>query len=284
MENDFEVPRQADRFSAYVQEQIGWYVYLLRDPRDDEVFYIGKGKGNRVFAHAQAALSLEDNDEADLKLGRIREIHRAGLRVQTEIIRHRISSELVAYAVEAAVIDTFRALRRPLANAVLGHRHELHGWASTDTVASIYDAQPLPEISEPFVVLKIPNLWTPAMSSTELFGATRGWWRVGARVLGAQYALAVNRGVVRAVYRIEYWRERVAGDRDYAPDDNGRRLGFWGQEAGEASAWLGRSIKHLPQPAGSPVVYVNLPAQLVPAVPLYRGAEAELKAAEEAVQ
>lgn len=37
--------------SPYVAEQLGWYVYLLRDPRDAEVFYVGKGRGNRVFAH-----------------------------------------------------------------------------------------------------------------------------------------------------------------------------------------------------------------------------------------
>ncbi len=42
-------------FSPYVSEQLQSYVYVLRDPRDDVVFYVGKGVGNRVFAHTQAA-------------------------------------------------------------------------------------------------------------------------------------------------------------------------------------------------------------------------------------
>ena len=28
-----------------------WYVYFLIDPRDNQIFYIGKGTGNRMFKH-----------------------------------------------------------------------------------------------------------------------------------------------------------------------------------------------------------------------------------------
>ncbi len=31
-----------------------YYVYCLVDPRNNQTFYIGKGKGNRIFAHRQA--------------------------------------------------------------------------------------------------------------------------------------------------------------------------------------------------------------------------------------
>lgn len=35
-------------------EKHPYYVYCLVDPRNNQTFYIGKGKGNRIFAHRQA--------------------------------------------------------------------------------------------------------------------------------------------------------------------------------------------------------------------------------------
>lgn len=272
-----------DGFSPFVQEQIGWYVYLLRDPRDGSVFYVGKGKGNRVFNHAHAALRDDDEPAAQsLKLDRIRDIHAAGLGVRSEILRHHIATEPQAYTVEAAVIDTFRAIGIPLTNVVLGHRHALYGWASTGTVASIYDAPPLPEVDEPIVLLKIPQLWTPAMSDRDLFEATRGWWTVGTRALGARYALAISKGVTRAAYRIEYWRERVPGDRDYSAEDQGRRLGFWGSAAPQLGHLVNKNIDRVPQPSGGSFIYLNVDPRAQPLVPLYRADQARRMAEEEA--
>lgn len=50
------------KFSDFTAEQLGSYVYRLRDPRDHETFYVGKGKGNRVFAHLDGKLE-KDQDE-----------------------------------------------------------------------------------------------------------------------------------------------------------------------------------------------------------------------------
>jgi hypothetical protein len=49
----------------------GIYVYLYSDPDSNEVFYVGKGKGNRAFAH------LSDTSETD-KATRIRDIRLRG--------------------------------------------------------------------------------------------------------------------------------------------------------------------------------------------------------------
>lgn len=39
------------QFSQAVCEKIGYYVYILKDLRTAEIFYIGKGVSNRVFQH-----------------------------------------------------------------------------------------------------------------------------------------------------------------------------------------------------------------------------------------
>ena len=43
-------------FKQSVKEALAYYVYALVDPRDHKIFYIGKGKNNRVFQHAAATI------------------------------------------------------------------------------------------------------------------------------------------------------------------------------------------------------------------------------------
>ncbi len=67
-------PRGTSRDKCY-------YVYELSDPRDGDVFYVGKGKGERLHAHARMALKGEvDNPE---KFAKCRDIILSGFRVKT---------------------------------------------------------------------------------------------------------------------------------------------------------------------------------------------------------
>ena len=43
-------------FTHGVKEALNYYVYALVDPRDHRIFYIGKGKGDRIFQHAGDSL------------------------------------------------------------------------------------------------------------------------------------------------------------------------------------------------------------------------------------
>jgi len=53
-------------FSQSIIEQLGFYVYLLIDPETEQIFYIGKGTGNRIFAHInQALVSPKDTDKLE---------------------------------------------------------------------------------------------------------------------------------------------------------------------------------------------------------------------------
>lgn len=52
--------------SNAVCERIGCYIHILKDPRNDTIFYVGKGRKNRVFQHVQCALkNVTQNDRYD---------------------------------------------------------------------------------------------------------------------------------------------------------------------------------------------------------------------------
>jgi hypothetical protein len=94
------VTEELSGFPSDVSKRLGWYVYRLIDPRNGETFYIGKGRGNRVFAHIRAEQGLQ-GDALDNKLKRIREIRVAGFEVAHVIHRHGME-ERTALEVGAA--------------------------------------------------------------------------------------------------------------------------------------------------------------------------------------
>lgn len=230
---------QAQQFSPYVTEQMGFYVYLLRDPRDSVVFYVGKGTGNRVFAHAQDALLADVDTQLSLKLDRIREIHDSGQSVRTEILRFGLTSR-EAYEVEAVAIQLLQDLpKAALTNLVSGHHVGARGWMSTADAVTVFEAPPAPDITEPVLMIRPTQLWYPGMSDDELFEVTHGWWVLNpARASSASHVLSVSRGVVRAVYRPDEWRAQKHGDRGFDPDNSGGkpRWGFSGALSPDAFA------------------------------------------------
>jgi hypothetical protein len=122
-------------FLPGVSEKLGHYVYALRDPVEDgRIFYIGKGIGDRAYAHARHAKRVDPSKtSAQLKLTRIREIHAAGFDVRVELIRHNLTNESEAFEVEAAVIDVLKIAGIELANVVAGQGTE-RGWQPLEEI------------------------------------------------------------------------------------------------------------------------------------------------------
>jgi hypothetical protein len=241
-------------FSPYVIEQLGFYVYLLSDPRTGDVFYVGKGVGNRVFAHAADAL---DDERASDKLDRIRAIRSSGHQVGHELLRFGLD-ERTSFEVEAAAIELLGL--EDLTNVVAGHHIGARGRMSTDVATSLFEAPPVDEITESVLLIRIPRMWHPAMPAADLFEATHGWWRVGPRREKADFAFAVSKGVIREVYRIRSWRPRCPDDRSWEDDQaSGKpRWGFEGGVADELSHYRNRSVAHLYRRGeASPVKYLN---------------------------
>lgn len=191
-------------FSNAVCERIGYYVYILKDPRNDTIFYVGKGKGNRLFQHVQCALENEtENDKYNL----IREILNSSKEVEHFILRHGLEEKL-AFEIESTVIDLLGI--ENLTNSVKGHDTWERGLKTVDEVSQHYDAKAV-TFDEPCIIININRLYTRGISAQKLYDSTRASWIVGTKRDRAKYAIASYRGLVREVYEIEKWQPN--GDR-----------------------------------------------------------------------
>ncbi len=111
-----------------------WYVYELRDPTNGEVFYVGKGQGDRIDDHEREAekaknnSSEEEEDEKITKLERINKILQKGDEV-IKIVIGRYKTEAEALAVESTLMHWVYGHPNQVSNSSLtniqsGHSHK----------------------------------------------------------------------------------------------------------------------------------------------------------------
>jgi hypothetical protein len=193
-------------FSPAVIEKLQHYVYFLQDPRNGEVFYIGKGVGNRVFHHVTEALEGAGTTE---KLGRIREIEIAGYEVEHFILRHGLS-EAMAFEIEAAFIDY--AGMGNLSNIMGGHYSSDYGLRSTHDIIQLYQGIPL-HTEFPAMLFNINSKYRRDMTAAEIYESTRQAWILGRRREIARFAIAVYGGMTREVYEVRKWFPVKTGNR-----------------------------------------------------------------------
>lgn len=226
-------------FSNAVCERIGYYVYILKDPRNDTIFYVGKGKGNRLFQHVQCALeNVTDNDKYNL----IREIHKDGKEVEHFILRHGLEEKL-SLEIESTIIDLLGI--ENLTNSVKGHDTWERGLKTVDEVFQHYDAKAV-TFDEPCIIININRLYTRGISAQKLYDSTRASWIVGTKRDRAKYAIASYRGLVREVYEIEKWQP------------NGERWEFIGKVAEDKirDKYLNQSLENYIKKGGqNPIRY-----------------------------
>lgn len=197
-------------FSPEVCAQLKYYVYRLVDPRNGQTFYVGKGKGNRVFAHAKCALkdyegvdySPEEDDEDNLKYKTIREITDAGLEVIYIIQKYGLE-ERDAFVVESALIDAY-SIERELTN-------KIKGFSTTEPTNAITlqrnFAAPeyVDSASNPkYIIIKVKEYWLGQRK--DRYECTRSAWKIKPeKAKEYPYVLSVTGGIVKAVYKVNEW-------------------------------------------------------------------------------
>ncbi len=239
--------QEIESFPPEVAAKLKTYVYRLIDPRNGETFYVGKGKGNRVFEHIRE--KVEEGDELDNKLKRIREIHRAGFEVAHIIHRHGMDDK-TAFEVEAALIDTYPGLT----NEVGGSGSNDFGVMHAKEIITRYSAEPA-EFHHKVLMININR----TASERSLYEATRYAWKIGlSKAKEAEVILATERGMIVGAFVATEWLEATPENfpgREVVPG----RFGFVGHEAPAEikQLYVGKRVpdEFRPHGAANPIRY-----------------------------
>jgi len=220
-----------EHFRPEIIEKLETYVYRLIDPRNGETFYVGKGKGNRVFAHAQAKIVSDDPGE---KLARIEAIRRTGMEVSHVIHRHGMDDR-TAFEVEAALMDAYPGLT----NSATGHGSSARGSMHAHEVINRYSAKPA-SFQHKLILINVNR----SADETSLYEATRYCWKVALkRANRAEYVLAVKQGLIVGVFTNEQW---LPATQEHFPhrDPDPSRCGFIGKPVPQkiARLYVGKQI------------------------------------------
>lgn len=215
------------KFSNETIEKLRFYVYRLIDPRNGQTFYVGKGKGNRVFQHVLGAIDYYDginDEEHDFekdpnKLRIIKEIRDQGLDVIHVIQRWHLTEEQ-AFEVEAALLDCYPAL----SNIQTGRGYE-YGVCNAIELEKRLSAKSYEEPSFGYIIIKVQNWRLEEMAKkygleNARYEATRGTWHNRKpNIAKYPYVFSVTNGIVKDVYKVNEWH------------DVGNRIEFTGETA-----------------------------------------------------
>jgi hypothetical protein len=239
-----------EKFSQSTRESLGYYVYALIDPRDNKIFYVGKGVGDRVFAHVQCAIN--DDAETD-KLDTIREIIKAEKEVKHYILRHKLT-EHEAYIVESAFIDFLTHsdfdFVANITNIVAGHHQWNEGIKTAEELEILYACKPLfpEEIQHKIMSININK--TYALKNEmhpNIYEATRKSWVVSEhRIKDIDFVFSEYRGIVRAIFKPSKWISE------------GKRWMFEGEEVkdhGILDLYLNKSVPDKSKGMANPIKY-----------------------------
>jgi uncharacterized protein len=206
------------KLSTDILKEMKYYVYLLSDPTDNEIFYVGKGKGNRAFYH------LKDKSD-NPKVKKIKEIRSKGREPKIEFLVHGVEDELTIKKIEAAIIDLIG--KNKLTNKVGGYESSYFGRMDLEQIKAKYSSDEA-NITENVVLIKISKSFRYNMDPMDLYDYTRGVWKVAKkRREKITHAFAVYDGIIQETYNVLQWFEAGTTFTNRIDIDAWRRVQRW---------------------------------------------------------
>ena len=185
------------KFSPDIIKKLKWYVYLLSDPNTGEIFYVGKGKGNRVFDHFK---NLNDKDP---KTQKIKEIKSQGNSPKIEFLIHGIENENTIKRIESSIIDLID--KKNLTNKIGGYESSDFGRMDLNQIIGKYSSKKV-DIIEKVLLIKLSKTFRYNMSEIELYDYTRGIWIVSEdKRKEIDYVFCVYDGIIQETYKVLDW-------------------------------------------------------------------------------
>ena len=214
-------------FDENTKENLKYYVYLLIDPENDEPFYVGKGKNNRVFDHIKQEIEEEN------EILKYQEIKRIGAEnVKHIIVRHGLD-ESAAFAIEASLIDTFRYIPSFNNNFIMGniqggYKSIEKGLMTTDEIIRKYNAKPLTELPSNYIIININENYERGACEDRIYKATKEIWCIGKRrkLEEIHFVLSEYRGLIVEVFQVKEWYEKERGYHPNAQKYGQTRIGY----------------------------------------------------------
>jgi uncharacterized protein len=240
------------QFSIGTVERLQDYIYRYEDPQTNLVFYVGRGKGNRVFAHLFEA----DANIPGPKTDRIRQIWNAGNDVNIVIHRHGLSEEQAILA-EQVLIDAYPSALRDrefdgdggLTNKVRGAGVEF-GSENAFSLNQRYSAEAA-TVDFPCLVVFLTYGWIESKPNRDksadqqqLYEKTRGNWAGinPTKYSTVRHAIAVANGIIRQVYEIDpnTWKSSTITPDGMSISPRMRRWNFEGKVADDKAHLIGK--------------------------------------------
>lgn len=201
--------RNIRKFDDLLGEKLGNYVYALRDPRDNKVFYIGQATHkDRIFSHfieAEKYLNGQTNQPTP-KILRIIEIWSEEEDVDWFILAHGLNNNTnVLDAIESAAIDLLSISQNGVAlNRVAGPHSTL---LTHDMMLNLGAAPVNPNIKISTVFI-FPIQRRLAEGDTP-YKATSGVWYVSEKFRNTKGAIAVGLSnyISKGVFKIDNWHD-----------------------------------------------------------------------------